>query len=71
MTLTYILSYDKINVIVLFMYICANVYIMASLKVIFLDPRPYVAEIVKDLEWKCEPTFGFPSGHTWNLLLLH
>ena len=50
MVLTYILSYDKVNLIPLVMYICGNVYVMALLKVVFLDPRPYVAMgIVKDL----------------------
>lgn len=72
MVMAYVLSYDKINMIVVVLYICANVYIMAFLKVFFVDPRPYVVDsLVKNLEWKCEITYGFPSGHTWILLLLH
>ena len=42
MVMTYVLAFDKINVIVMVMYICLNVYFMAFLKVIFIDPRPYI-----------------------------
>jgi hypothetical protein len=54
MVLTYVLAFDKINVIVMIMYICINVYLMAFLKVIFVDPRPYIyPNLVANLEWKC------------------
>ena len=52
MVMAYVLSYDKINMIVVVLYICANVYVMAFLKVLFVDPRPYVVDsLVKNLEW--------------------
>lgn len=45
---------------------------MAIAKIAFIDPRPsWYTEDIHQLQWKCEYTYGFPSGHCWIILILH
>lgn len=45
---------------------------MAIAKISFIDPRPsWYTDQIHQLQWKCEYTYGFPSGHCWIILILH
>ncbi len=45
---------------------------MAILKMAFVDLRPtWETDLIQQLQWKCEYSYGFPSGHIWIVMLLH
>lgn len=67
-----LLTFRKANTFVLIWYVALNTYIMSVGKMAFADPRPtWYTDKIHQLQWKCEYTYGFPSGHCWIILLLH
>ncbi len=70
--LVILLPFRKANSYVLIFYVTTNTYIMAISKIAFIDPRPsWYTDDIHQLQWKCEYTYGFPSGHAWIILILH
>lgn len=62
----YIFSRRKVTVVVFLIYLIINIYINNILKVLFMDPRPYMYSMrVQQLQWKCPAEYGNPSGHSW------
>ena len=56
----------KLVIMILIYYLLINAYIMAIQKQIYQDPRPFVFNLnVELIDWSCEPSYGFPSGHSW------
>jgi membrane-associated phospholipid phosphatase len=67
-----LLPFRKANSYILVMFVAINTYVMAILKIAFIDPRPsWYTDQIHQLQWKCEYTYGFPSGHCWIILILH
>ena len=72
MVLLVVFTFRKANTFVLIWYVALNTYIMAVGKMAFADPRPtWYSDKIQQLQWKCEYTYGFPSGHCWIILILH
>lgn len=72
MVMLILFTFRKANTFVLIWYVALNTYIMSVGKMAFADPRPtWYTDKVQQLQWKCEYTYGFPSGHCWIILILH
>lgn len=62
----YIVSRRKITVVVFLLFFMSNIYLLTILKVLFMDPRPFMYSLkVQQLQWKCPAEYGNPSGHSF------
>lgn len=72
LALVIIAAYRKLNATVFVCYIAINAYIISVEKQAFHDPRPFhYDQRIEALEWRCQKSFGFPSGHSWMSVLLY
>ncbi|MBS1889744.1 MAG: phosphatase PAP2 family protein [Actinobacteria bacterium] len=62
----YIVSRRKITIVVFLIFFMSNIYLLTILKVLFMDPRPFMYSLkVQQLQWKCPAEYGNPSGHSF------
>ncbi len=70
--LVMLLPFRKANSFLLILYVTANTYIMVIAKIASVDPRPsWYTDAIHQLQWKCEYSYGFPSGHAQIIIILH
>lgn len=63
---------NKIAVLTFLIYFYCKNYTVYTLKLAFMDPRPFWSTTtVKQLEWGCPDQFGNPSGHSSSMFLFY
>lgn len=66
----YFSRHNKMPVLIFLLYFYTKNYIVYTMKMAFMDPRPFWSTTtVKQLEWGCPDQFGNPSGHSSSMFL--